>query len=185
MSGSISSLNGDDVFAGGAMQHGGAVERAPDFRRRHVALADQRDHLADIGERLVHRDALDAFDAERVAQIVQEQRLHADALDQARFRRRHLGDDRGQHGVAPPRDRGHVHEGVELLQVDVAVRFAERRLGLEIFGVDEALDDDLGLGRHQEIDGLRLHDVDRRADQRAGDVQLVERSRAASAPRRR
>ena len=59
----------------------------------------------------------------------------------------------------------------------MAVRFAERRLGLEIFGVDEALDHDLGLGRHQEIDGLRLDHVDRRADQRAGDMQLVQRLR--------
>ena len=57
-------------------------------------------------------------------------------------------------GVAPPRDAGHVHIGVEFLQVDVAVGFAERRLRLEIFGVDEALDHDLGLGRHQQIDGL-------------------------------
>ena len=53
--------------------------------------------------------------------------------------------------------------------------FAERRLGLEIFGVDEAFDDDLGLGRHQQIDGLRLHHIDGRTDQRAGDVQFVER----------
>ena len=34
--------------------------------------------------------------------------------------------------------------GVEFLQVDVAVRLADRTLGLEIFGVDEALDHDLG-----------------------------------------
>ena len=52
---------------------------------------------------------------------------------------------------------------------------AERRLRLQIFGVDEAFDDDLGFGRHQEIDRLGLHHVDRRADQRAGDVQFVER----------
>ena len=85
-------------------------------------------------------------------------------------RRRHLRDDRGEDRVAPPRDRGHVHVGVVFLQVDVAVRFAERRFGLEIFGVDEALDHDLGFRRHQQIDGLRLHHVDRRADERAGDV---------------
>ena len=58
-------------------------------------------------------------------------------------------------GLPPPRDRGHLHEGVVFLQVDVAVRFAERRLGLEQLGVDQALDDDLGLRRHQKIDGLR------------------------------
>ena len=75
--------------------------------------------------------------AERVAQIVEKQRLERDALDQARFARRHLRDDRGEDGVAPPRDRGHLHEGVVLLQIDVAVRLAERRLGLEIFGVDK------------------------------------------------
>ena len=170
-------VDGDDELAGGAVQHRRAIHRAPDFRGRHVALADQRDDLADVGQRLVHRHPLDALDAERVAQEVEEQRLHADQLDQARFRRRHLRDDRGQDGVLPPRDGGDVHEGVELLQIDVAVRFAERRLGLQIFGVDEALDDDLGLGRHQQIDGLGLHHVDRRADQRAGDVQLVERLR--------
>ena len=133
----------------------------------------------------MHRYALDALDAERVAQVVQEQRLHADPLDQARFARRHLGDDRGEDGVAPPRDAGDVHVGVEFLQVDVAVQFAEWRLRLEIFGVDEALDHDLGLGRHQEVDGLRLDDVDRRADQRAGDVKSRPASPAASAPTRR
>ena len=90
----------DHVLAGGAVQQRRAVERAPDFGLRHVALANQRDHLADVGQRLVHRHPLDALDAERVAQEVQEQRLHADALDQARFRGRHLRDDRGQDRVA-------------------------------------------------------------------------------------
>ena len=57
----------------------------------------------------------------------------------------------------------------------MAVGFAERRFGLEIFGVDEALDHDLRFGRHQEIDRLRLDDVDRRADQAAGDGQVRPR----------
>ena len=33
--------------------------------------------------------------------------------------------------MVPPRDRGHLHEGVVLLEIDVAVRLAEGRLGLE------------------------------------------------------
>ena len=107
--------------------------------------------------------------------MIEEQRLHADPLDQARFRRRHLRNDGSEHRVAPPRDRGHVHEGVEFLQIDVAVRFAEWRLRLEIFGIDVTFDDDLRFGRHQQIDCLRLHHVDGRADQRAGDVQFIER----------
>ena len=41
-----------------------------------------------------------------------------------------------------------VHEGVVFLQVDVAVRFAERRLRLERRGVDQAFDHDLGFRRH-------------------------------------
>ena len=54
----------------------------------------------------------------------------------------------------PPRDAGHIHEGVVFLQIDIAVRFAERRFRLEIFGIDQALDHDLGFGRHQKIDRL-------------------------------
>ena len=55
--------------------------------------------------------------------------------------------------------------------------FAERRFRLEPLGVDEALDHDLGFGRHQQVDGLRAHHVDRPARQRARDSQLVERLR--------
>ena len=76
--------------------------------------------------------------------------------------------------MPPPRDRGHLHEGVVFLQIDVAVRFAERRLRLQQLGVDQALDDDLGLRRHQEIDRLGAHHVDRAAGERARDRKLVE-----------
>ncbi len=155
------------------MQDGSAVEGAPQLGRRNVALDYERDHLADVGQRLMHGDALDAFDSQRSAQEIEEQRLHADALDETRFARRHLRDDRGEDGVAPSRDAGDVHIGVEFLQVDVAVGFPERRFGFQIFGVDKAFDHDLGFRRHQEIDGLGLHHVDGRADERAGHVKLV------------
>ena len=52
----------------------------------------------------------------------------------------------------------------------MAVQFAERRLGLDIFGVDQPFDHDLGLGRHQQIDGARAHDIDRRAGEPARDA---------------
>ena len=71
-------------------------------------------------------------------------------------------------------DRRHPHRHVEFLERDVAVQFAERRLGLDIFGVDQALDDELGLGRHQKIDGAGAHHVDGRAGEPARDGELVE-----------
>ncbi len=88
--------------------------------------------------------------------------------------RRHLADDRDQHRILAPRDRGDVHERVVFLEVHVAVRFPEAAFGLEPLGVEIAFDDDLGLRRDQEIDGLRLADADRRADEAPGDRELVE-----------
>ena len=55
-------------------------------------------------------------------------------------------------GDALARDRGDLHRHVEVFERDVAVAFAERPLRLEQFGVDQALDHDLGVGRHFEID---------------------------------
>ena len=107
--------------------------------------------------------------------MFEEERLHADALDQARFARRHLRDDRGQHRVAAAGDAGDLHVGVEFLQIHVAVGFPERSLRLEILRIDESFDHDLRLGGDQEIDGLRPHHIDRCADERAGDAELVER----------
>ena len=80
-------------------------------------------------------------------------------------------------------DRRHLHRHVEVFERDVAVAFAERTFRLEQFGIDQALDDDLGVGRHLEIDGDALHDADRLAGERAGDAHLVEVDRRASAGR--
>ena len=75
--------------------------------------------------------------------------LHRHAADHAGFARRDLADERGQDRMAPAGDRGHLHEGIVFLQVHVAVGLAERSLGLQNFGVDQALDDDLRLRRHR------------------------------------
>ena len=55
----------------------------------------------------------------------------------------------------------------------MAMAFAERRLGLHIFGVDQAFDHQLGLGGDLQVLGLALHQPDRVFDQPAGDGQLV------------
>src|SRR5262249_41933063 len=85
-----------------------------------------------------------------------------------------LTDERGEDRIAPARDRGHLHEGIVFLQVHVAVGFAERRLRLQHFGVDQALDDDLRLRRYQQIDRPGTHHVDWATGKRAGNGDLVE-----------
>ena len=56
----------------------------------------------------------------------------------------------------------------------MAVGFAERAFGLEVLGVDDALDDELRLRGQQEVDGAPAHDVDRRARKSARDRDLVD-----------
>ena len=58
-------------------------------------------------------------------------------------------------GFLLARDRGDLHRHVEVFERDMAVAFAERAFRLQQFGVDQALDDDLGVGRHIEVDACR------------------------------
>ena len=62
---------------------------------------------------------------------------------------------------------------VEGFERDIAVALAERRLGLEHVRIDHALDHDLGIRRHVEIDGAAARHADRRAGSAAGDRHLV------------
>ena len=101
----------------------------------------------------------------------------------ARFARRHLADDRDEHRLLLAGDRGHLHRHVEVFERDVAVAFAERAFRLEQLRIDQALDHDLGIGRHVEIDGDAFHRADRLAGERAGDAHLVHVDRRASAGR--
>ena len=167
-------IDGDDPFTREAMQGAGAVERAPDLRFRGAARELDRDYRIEASERLVHREAHDAFDAEHRVQVMEIDWLHRHAADHARFARRHLTDKRGEDRVASARDRRHLHEGIVFLQVHIAVRFPERRFRLQELGVDETFDYDLRLRRHQKIDGLGAHEVDRRADQGARHRDLIE-----------
>src|SRR5262245_47586440 len=161
-------------FAGVAVQACRAVERSPDLGFGHVAPELDRDQGDHARERLVHRDACDAADTERGLQIVQKNRFHRYPADRARLARRDLADEGSEYRVAPPGDRRDLHESVVLLQVDVAVRLAERGLGLQLLGIDMALDDEFGLRRYQQIHSLRLDDVDGSPGERAGYPQLVQ-----------
>jgi hypothetical protein len=150
------------------------IERTPDFALRRAARALDGDHGVQAGERLVHRDPLHTLDAENRAQVMEVDRFHRDAADDARFARRHLADEGGQNRTAPPGDCGHLHEGIVFLQVHVAMRFAEWCLGLQQFGIDQALDDDLRFGRNQQIDGFGPRHVDGTASEPARHSELVE-----------
>ena len=130
----------------------------------------------------MHDDAAHALDRQRVAQMREEARLVGDALHHARFARRHLADDRDVHRRALVRDRGDLHRHVEVFERDVAVAFAERSLGLQQFGIDQAFDHDLGVGRHVEIDGHALDGADRRAGEPAGHRHLVQIDRQLLRP---
>ena len=71
-------------------------------------------------------------------------------------------------GFLPVRDRGHLHRHVVGFERDIAVALAERRLGLELLRIDQALDHDLGVGRHVEVDGDAFHHRHRPAGEPAG-----------------
>ena len=78
-------------------------------------------------------------------------------------------------GVRLRGDRRHLHRHVEGFERDIAVALAERRLGLEHFRIDQAFDDDLGIGRHVEQSTVfALRHADRRAREPAGHAMLVE-----------
>jgi hypothetical protein len=50
----------------------------------------------------------------------------------------------------------------------------ERPLIGELVLLDVALEDDLGIGRHLEVDGLRLHELDRLTAKEPGQHELVD-----------
>src|SRR5215470_9597665 len=83
-------------------------------------------------------------------------RLIGDALHHARLARRHLAENREPDRIAFMRDRGHLHRHIVTLERDVTVALAERPFWFEKLGVDQALDDELGVRRHVEIDGEAL-----------------------------
>ncbi len=122
----------------------------------------------------MHDDATDALDGQAITQVIEKQWLIGHFLDHARFAGCHLADDRAEHWGAAVGDRRHPHRHVVALQRHIAVALAERRFGLEPLRIDEALDDDLDIGRHQEIDRPGLDDAHRRARESARHRKLIK-----------
>src|SRR5262249_894915 len=111
----------DDPFAGKTVQGGCAVEGTPDFRLGHAARALNRDDGVETGQRLVHRDALDAGNAEDRAQMMEINGLHRHPADPARFAWGDLAHQRTEDRMGSARDRGNLHYSIIFLQVDDAV----------------------------------------------------------------
>src|SRR5713101_1576332 len=172
----------DGDLAHVALEEGRAAQRAPYLGARHAFFAADYRHAQQSCQWFVKGHSFDSADAERLAQVGEEQRLVGDALDDARLRRRDLADIRGDDRVPALRDRGHAHGHVVFLERHVAVRFAERRLGLAVLGVDQAFYYDLRFRGNEQIDGLRPDHVDRTAGQTAGYVELVHADRQLLRP---
>ncbi len=136
-----------------------------------VALADAHDHqvvedalggevdVDDLGERQFHEgqeDALDGFAHPGV------------------FHRRLADDGGGVDGVDAVGDAGDVEDGVVVLHGVEAGVVAEGAFGAELAELDEAFEDDLGVGRDFEVDGLALDELDGLLAEEAGDEVLLD-----------
>ena len=64
-------------------------------------------------------------------------------------------------------------------RIAVPVRFPERPLGLEVVGPNAAFDDDLGVRRHLEVDGLASDGLERLAEHAARNRERIGRLVAA------
>ena len=93
-------------------------------------------------------------------------------------------DDRRVDRVAAARHRGQVEDGVGVGERVVARVVAERPLDARLRGVAVALEDDLRVGRHLEVDRPALHHLDALPADPAGEQDLVEaRRERARCPR--
>src|SRR2546425_13306017 len=90
-----------------------------------------------------------------------------------RLARRHLAEEGLIDGVDPVGDRGDLDDEARPRRAHVAGILAERPFRLPHTRRDEALDDDLGMGRYLEVVGLAGDHLERLAAQAAGDAELV------------
>ena len=116
-------------------------------------------HVDDLGQRLADERQEDALAGQ--AEIVVLLRRHAD-------------DRREVDRVLAPRHAGHVEDREVVGQRVEARVIAERPLAATLAGLDVALDHDLRVRRHLEVDRDGLDEVHARAPEEAREQQLVE-----------
>ena len=127
----------------------------------------------------MHHYALDALDRDLITQMAQKQRLQRHLAHDARLARGHLADDGGEDRIAAMGDRGHLHRHIEIFERHIAGALAKGAFRLKQFRADEAFDHDLGVGGHEEVDGLGLHHLDGLPRQRACNRRFIEINRQA------
>ena len=169
-------VDGDHHLAGRRIISDHAMQRLPDMRLVDLFHFDYAN--------LPHGDAVksDFDNAGNIALISKESQiisLRRNLAHDARLARRHLADDRRQDRVLTVGDAFHFEEWIEQALGDVTGRFAEGRFRLYELRRDFALDHDLGVGRHQHVVGLALHDLDRSTGKPAGNVELAHAERNA------
>ena len=136
---------------------------AADF---HQADTEGAAHLREVNVQNIAEAA--------VAQVLPGGVGPADAADLAALAGRKLAQERLVNRLRAHGDALHLHEpGVVALR-HVAGEFAEGAFHLLLGRAHPAFHDDLRLGRHQQVAGLALHQLDGVAGQTAGDVVLAD-----------
>ncbi|MEA3220338.1 MAG: hypothetical protein OZX49_01444 [Immundisolibacter sp.] len=164
-------LVGDDEHLDERVVGRGGVQRLP---RVGLGVAPDLDEAGVVGRGLLREVHVEhAGQVAVVLQVLEERGLEGNGPQARALRRRELRQDGAPGRLLAVRDGRHFHEvGHDRLGHE-AVGLAKRRFRLQLHGGDAALDDDLGVGRHQQVDGLGLHHRQRPTGQGAGHVQLV------------
>jgi hypothetical protein len=115
---------------------------------------------------------------EAFAQLLGHLRFARDARE-VQVLGRMPADDVDQDRVVAAQDRLDLQQVVGRAVRRVAGEFAERPFVDSCGRVDHAFEHDLGVRRHAQAVARRAHDLERRAEQPAGDVALVDAERQA------
>ena len=75
------------------------------------------------------------------------------------------------------RDAGDVEDGIEIFERVEAGVIAERAFAAKFVEIHVAFEHDLAGGRHFEVDGLALHQIDRRSAEKSGDQVFLDLGR--------